>query len=229
MSQLPRSFPPRPSRSLAGKVAIVTGAGSTGDNELGNGRAIALLLAEAGASVVCADREAAPAERTAELIQGEFPGTAALAIQGNVTNEDDCRRIVNGTTARFSRLDILVNNVGIMGARGPAPDVDVSQWAQGLEVNVTSMMLMVKYAVDAMQANTPREEEGYIRGSIVNMGSAAGLQGATPSLLYPTSKGAVVNMTRAMAAHHARDGIRVNCVCPGEFLRKRVLWLCQSC
>ena len=86
----------------------------------------------------------------------------------------------------------------------------------GLEVNVTSMMLMVKFAVGAMRANAPREDEGYIRGSIVNMGSVAGLQGGTPSLLYPTSKGAVVNMTRAMAAHHARDGIRVNCVCPGE-------------
>lgn len=216
MSQLLASLPPRPSRSLAGKVAIVTGAGSTGDNELGNGRAIAILLAEGGASVVCVDREVGPAERTAEIIRSEFPGAAALTINGDVTNEDDCRRIVNGATARFNRLDILVNNVGIIGARGTAPDVDVSQWAQGLEVNVTSMMLMVKFAVGAMRANAPREDEGYIRGSIVNMGSVAGLQGGTPSLLYPTSKGAVINMTRAMAAHHARDGIRVNCVCPGE-------------
>lgn len=130
MSQLPSSFPPRPSPSLAGKVAIVTGAGSTGDNELGNGRAIAILLVEAGASVVCVDREAGPAKRTAEIIRSEFPGAAALAIQGDVTNEDDCRRIVNKTTARFNRLDVLVNNVGIIGARGTAPDVDVSQWAQ---------------------------------------------------------------------------------------------------
>lgn len=216
MSQLLPSFPPRPSRSLAGKVAIVTGAGSTGDNELGNGRAIAILLAEAGALVVCVDREASPAERTAEIIRSEFPGAATLAIHGDVTNEDDCRRIVNETTARFNRLDILVNNVGILGARGTAPDVDVFQWAQGLQVNVTSMMLMVKFSVGAMRGNAPGEDKGYIRGSIVNMGSVAGLQGGTPSLLYPTSKGAVVNMTRAMAAHHARDGIRVNCVCPGE-------------
>jgi NAD(P)-dependent dehydrogenase (short-subunit alcohol dehydrogenase family) len=69
---------------------------------------------------------------------------------------------------------------------------------------------MTKYAVPAMAKNT-----GELRGSIVNMGSVAGLKGGTPHLLYPTSKGAIVNMTRAMAAHHAADGIRVNCVCPG--------------
>ncbi|KJK86133.1 hypothetical protein H633G_10016 [Metarhizium anisopliae BRIP 53284] len=74
------------------------------------------------------------------------------------------------------------------------------------------MMLMAKYAVPAMRDNEP---EAGVRGSIVNLGSVAGLRGGTPSLLYPTSKGAVVNMTRAMAAHHAKDGVRVNCVCPG--------------
>ena len=72
------------------------------------------------------------------------------------------------------------------------------------------MVLMAKYAIPAMAKN-----DGEIKGSIVNMGSVAGLKGGTPHLLYPTAKGAVVNMTRAMAAHHAKDGIRVNCVCPG--------------
>jgi NAD(P)-dependent dehydrogenase (short-subunit alcohol dehydrogenase family) len=75
---------------------------------------------------------------------------------------------------------------------------------------VTSMVQMVKYCIPAMQRN-----DGEMKGSIINMGSVAGLKGGTPHLLYPTSKGAVVNMTRAMAAHHAPDGIRVNCVCPG--------------
>jgi NAD(P)-dependent dehydrogenase (short-subunit alcohol dehydrogenase family) len=111
---------------------------------------------------------------------------------------------------RFGRLDILVNNVGIAGAPGTAVDVDMDDWARGLEINVSSMVQMTKYAVPAMVRN-----DGEVKGSIIHMGSVAGLKGGTPHLLYPTSKGAVVNMTRAMAAHHAQDGIRVNCVCPG--------------
>ncbi|KAL1952444.1 hypothetical protein VTO42DRAFT_5391 [Malbranchea cinnamomea] len=87
----------------------------------------------------------------------------------------------------------------------------MAAWARSMDVNVASMVLMAKYAIPAMKRNTDCE----IRGSIVNMGSVAGLRGGTPHLLYPTAKGAVVNMTRAMAAHHAADGIRVNCVCPG--------------
>ncbi|RFN54019.1 hypothetical protein FIE12Z_1766 [Fusarium flagelliforme] len=86
----------------------------------------------------------------------------------------------------------------------------MASWATGLDINVSSMVLMAKYAIPAMMTNA-----GEIKGSIVNMGSVAGLKGGTPHLLYPTAKGAVVNMTRAMAAHHAPDGIRVNCVCPG--------------
>jgi NAD(P)-dependent dehydrogenase (short-subunit alcohol dehydrogenase family) len=86
----------------------------------------------------------------------------------------------------------------------------MEEWAKGLEVNVTSMVLMAKYAIPHMKKN-----KGQWKGSIVNMGSVAGIKGGTPHLLYPTTKGAVVNMTRAMAAHHAKDGIRVNCVCPG--------------
>ncbi|KAK2799884.1 hypothetical protein FQN51_006485 [Onygenales sp. PD_10] len=83
-------------------------------------------------------------------------------------------------------------------------------WAKSMEVNVASMVLMSKYAIPQMCKN-----EGEVKGSIVNMGSVAGLKGGTPHLLYPTSKGAIINMTRAMAAHHAEQGIRVNCVCPG--------------
>jgi NAD(P)-dependent dehydrogenase (short-subunit alcohol dehydrogenase family) len=204
--------PIRPSRNLAGRVALVTGAGSVED-EIGNGRAISILLAEDEASVVCVDRDLSAAERTAAIIVGEGKGDA-VAIQGDVTSEDDCRRIVDAALTRFGRLDILVNNVGSIGARGAAPEVDLADWERSLKLNVTSMMLMAKFAIPAMGRNEPGD--GNIRGSIVNMGSVAGLQGGTPSLLYPTSKGAVVNMTRAMAAQHARDGVRVNCVCPGN-------------
>ncbi|KAI2604113.1 uncharacterized protein GGS25DRAFT_525392 [Hypoxylon fragiforme] len=159
--------PPKPSRSLAGKVAIVTGAGCEGDG-LGNGRAISMLLAEDGAAVVCADLNLAWAE--------------------HVTKPTDCQKIVDAAMSRFGRIDILVNNVGVLGAKGDATAFGLDQWRRGLDINVTSMANMVKVGVPEMRKND--ESFGHIRG-------------------------AVLNMTRAIAAHHASDGIRVNCVCPG--------------
>lgn len=197
------------SASFAGKVAIVTGAGSA-DDGIGNGRATAILLAEQGASVVCVDRDADWASRTVEMIELERLGKAVACV-GDVTIAEDCQKFVQTALDQFGRLDILVNNVGIGGATGTAVEVDMEQWARSMEVNVSSMVLMAKYAIPAMVRNEGQQ----VRGSIVNMSSVAGIRGGTPHLLYPTSKGAVVNMTRAMAAHHAKDGIRVNCVCPG--------------
>ena len=190
---------------LTGKVAIVTGAGSRPGEGVGNGRAAAILLARAGARVVLADAIPEWAEETRRMIAAE--GGEAITVTADVTIPADCARIVEAATGRWGRLDALVNNVGISGPKGTAEEVDPADWAEGLLVNVTSMMLMVKYAVPAMRATGG--------GAIVNLGSVAGLTGGHPSLLYPTSKGAVVNMTRAMAVHHAKDGIRVNCVCPG--------------
>ncbi|KAF9010814.1 short-chain dehydrogenase/reductase SDR [Cyathus striatus] len=205
-------IPPRPSRSLHGRVAIVTGAGARGEG-IGNGRATSILLAESGAKVVCMDINLRWARNTVYMIEREFGAGQAVAMEGDVTIEEDCRHIVDTTLQKFGRVDILVNNVGIGGPSGTAVDMDVREWARGLEVNVTGMMLMAKYVVPAMEKNERGEIRG--KGAIVNVASVAGLLGGTPILLYPTSKGAVVNMTRAMAAHHAPSGIRVNCVCPG--------------
>jgi NAD(P)-dependent dehydrogenase (short-subunit alcohol dehydrogenase family) len=260
---LPIFLQNKPYRSLAGKVAIVTGAGTPGGpNEVGNGRATALLLAEDGASVVCVDRDLQSAERTVSMIEellsfssptnttiyekADPPSTSttkplkeqklekrkrarAIAIQADVTSSLDCKGIISTALASFGRLDILVNVVGMIGARGTAVEVDPGEWDEGMEVNVKSVMLMAKYAVPAMRRNgfvgmcgddVRREGDGgsVAAGSIVNIASVAGLRGGTPHLLYPASKGAVVNMSRAMAAHHGRDGVRVNCVCPGEFV-----------
>lgn len=191
-----------------GRVAIVTGAGCFGEG-VGNGRAISILLAQDGCNVICVDLNLDWAEKTVSLIGGDSTGEA-VAIQADVTKAEDCERIAEVALNRFGRLDILINNVGISGAPGTAEDVDMEKWAAGLNVNISSMVLTSKYAIPLMKKN-----DGEVRGSIVNMGSVAGLKGGTPHLLYPTSKGAIVNMTRAMAAHHAKDGIRVNCVCPG--------------
>lgn len=206
MSDIPNK---PPSRSLRGKVAIVTGAGCVGEG-IGNGRAISVLLADDGCNVICLDRNLEWAEATVKLANSEPNRGTAVATQGDITADADCEAAVKLAIDKFGRLDILVNNVGVSGAPGTAVEVDMEQWAKGLEINISSMVQMTKYAVPAMLKN-----EGPAKGAIVNMGSVAGLKGGTPHLLYPTSKGAVVNMTRAMAAHHAKEGIRVNCVCPG--------------
>ena len=194
-----------PTPRLADRVAIVTGAGSRADG-IGNGRATAILLAREGARVTLVDQNPDWVARTQGMIAAE--GGTARTLLADVTIAADCARIVAETTAAWGRLDILVNNVGISGPKGTAVEVDPEAWDQALRVNVTSMMLMAKYAVPAMAA-------GGHGGAIVNLASFAGLFGGHPSLLYPTSKGAVVNMTRAMATHHAPQGIRVNAVAPG--------------
>ena len=207
-------LPPRPTRSLGERVAIVAGAGSRSSG-IGNGRAAAILLVESGASVVCADVDLASAQETVDVITKEFGSDKSVAVRVDVTKSDDCRRVVDLALEKFGRLDILVNNVGIAGPPGSAVEVDEEKWKKAMDINVLGMVLMTKYAVPAMEKNENKEVGG--RGAIVNVASVAGLLGGmSPMLLYPTSKGAVVNMTRAMAAHHAGKGIRVNCVCPGE-------------
>jgi NAD(P)-dependent dehydrogenase (short-subunit alcohol dehydrogenase family) len=104
-------------------------------------------------------------------------------------------------------VDVLMNNVGVLGPRGTAVEVDPDDWDRAMAINVTSMVLMAKHCIPHMV-----EAGG---GSIVNVSSLVGLQGGHPDLLYPTSKGAVVQLTRAMAGHHGKDGIRVNCIAPG--------------
>jgi NAD(P)-dependent dehydrogenase (short-subunit alcohol dehydrogenase family) len=157
------------------------------------------------------DVNTAQAQTTAEMIQAEGHG-AALALTCDVTDETAVQAAVDEVVAKHHRIDILVNIVGIGGARGTAVSVNMDEWALGMSINVGSMVIMAKYCIPIMRRNDG--SRGY-RGAIVNMASVAGIRGGTPHLLYPTSKGAVVNMTRAMASHHAPDGIRVNCVCPG--------------
>lgn len=198
----------RPTRSLKGKVAIVTGAGALGEG-IGNGRASAVLLAEAGCSVVCVDLKIELAEHTLETIHRDGHG-GGIAVKADVTNETDCKTVIETAKSHFGRLDILVNVVGVGGATGTAVNVDMAEWAKSMEINVASMVMMAKYSIPEMLKN-----QGQWKGSIVNIASVAGIRGGNPHLLYPTSKGAIVNMTRAMAAHHGEQGIRVNCVCPG--------------
>ncbi|TFB06799.1 Glucose 1-dehydrogenase 2 [Trichoderma ghanense] len=148
----PIVLPPRPSRRLDGRVAIVTGAGSL-DDGLGNGRAISLLLASDGATVVCADQDLPSAERTVEMIVQEEG--KAVSLCADVSSEADCEKLVRAAQDMFGRLDIVVNNVGIMGAKGTAVDASAEEWTKGLSINVTAMMLMAKYAIPLMLKNQP--------------------------------------------------------------------------
>jgi NAD(P)-dependent dehydrogenase (short-subunit alcohol dehydrogenase family) len=187
---------------LAGKVAIVTGAGSRAEG-IGNGRAAAVLFAREGAKVVLVDQHPEAAEATRTLIAGE--GGEAVVFAADVTREDDCRRMVEEAVRRWGRLDILDNNVGI-GSRGSVVDIDEAEFERVMRVNVTTMMLTCRHAIPAMIAGGG--------GAIVNISSISALRprGLTA---YSASKGAVIALTRAMAIDHAGQGVRVNCIAPG--------------
>lgn len=189
---------------MEGRVALVTGAGSRGSG-IGNGRASAVLLAREGARVGLIDNVREWAVETERMIEAE--GGECLVLECDVTDPESCRAAVAGVVGKWGKLDVLVNNVGIGGPPGTAVDVDLAAWEDGIRVNVTSMMLMARHAIPEMVRTGG--------GSIVNMSSVAGLTGGHPNLLYSMTKGAVVNLTRSMAAHHGRDGIRVNAVAPG--------------
>ena len=203
---LEASAPPGgPCDDLEGKVAIVTGAGSKGEGE-GIGRATALLLARQGTRVGLIDRHedrlVATAARVAE------GGGEACAMVADVADAESCRSAVESVVARFGRVDILVNNVGIQGPSGDVTRLSLDEWDDGLRTNLSSMVYMSRHVVPHI-----RRAGG---GAIVHVGSTAGLIAAqSERLLYPTTKGALLALTRTMARQHGPDGIRVNCVVPG--------------
>lgn len=192
-------------RTLAGKTAIVTGAGTEGDG-VGIGRAIAVVLAGEGAQVCLVDREAARAEATRTQIQAL--GGEAFVTVGDVTAREDCARFVDETVQRYGRLDILVNNVGV-ATPVPLDTPDEQAWSRVLNLNLTSAMLMCRYAVPAMTRNGG--------GSIVNISSIAGIR-AHGSIAYGPSKAAMAALAREITVLHGRQGIRANTVAPGHIL-----------
>ncbi|KAF9886283.1 hypothetical protein FE257_011896 [Aspergillus nanangensis] len=197
--------PPPQAFGFAGEVAIITGAGSRMAGEIGNGRATAILLARQGAKVVLLDYNREWAEETKRMIDGE--GGISHVVQADVTDEESCKAAVAQAVEVFGTVHILVNIVGVGGAMGDATKLDLDAWDRDMRINVTSMVLMSRHVIPEMRKNG--------RGAIVNMSSVSGLLGGNPSLLYPTTKGAIIQMTRAMAAQHGQENIRVNCVCPG--------------
>jgi NAD(P)-dependent dehydrogenase (short-subunit alcohol dehydrogenase family) len=204
MTPLDEADPINVGDRVRGKVAIVTGAGSLTEG-IGNGRGIALMLARHGARVAVIDIDEAAAAMTARMITAE--GGEAMVLQADVADVTSCEATVAQVVKKWGRLDILVNNVGTSRVRGNAVDLDLDEWDRGMRINVKSMVMMTRFAVPEMTKTGG--------GSIINTASITALAGGHPNLFYPTSKAAVVHLTKTMAGQHGEDGIRVNAVAPG--------------
>lgn len=184
---------------LTGQVALVTGGTS------GIGRATAQLFAAEGAQVVITGRREAHGRKVVEEIT-EAGGKAVFICADHAALED-CSRVITELIAAFGRLDILFNNAGIV-VNGTAEATTEETWQRVLDVNVTAVWRMSRLAIPHMR------KQG--KGTIVNNASDWGLVAGEAAVAYCMSKGAVVQMTKAMAIDHAREGIRVNAVCPGD-------------
>jgi NAD(P)-dependent dehydrogenase (short-subunit alcohol dehydrogenase family) len=182
-----------------GRVAIVTGGAG------GIGRATAMALAAEGAEVAVVDLDGEAAEAVATEIRDA--GFTAVAIQADVSSEADIERVIATTVAEFGGVNVVFNNAGII-RRTTAVETTAEEWDRVFNVNVRSIFLMCKHIVPIMAAAGG--------GSIVNTGSGWGLKGGGRAISYCASKGAVVNMTRALAIDHGPQGIRVNSVNPGD-------------
>ncbi len=187
---------------LAGKVAIVTGAGSSGPG-IGNGKATAVLFAREGARVLCVDLVRERAEETVDLIRGE--GGEAIAWQADLTGMAACAATVRAALDAYGRLDVLHNNVGV-GDGARLADVTEPSFDRTMAVDVKSMLLMA-------QAAAPRLIEAG-GGSIVNVSSIAGLR-ATSLTVYAAAKAAVVGLTLSLAGQLGQHRIRANAIAPG--------------
>jgi NAD(P)-dependent dehydrogenase (short-subunit alcohol dehydrogenase family) len=203
-------------RPLEDRVALVTGASS------GIGRATALAFARAGARVVVASRNLERLEETAHRVH-ELGG-AAIAIQTDVTQADQVRRMVAQTVKVYGRLDAAFNNAGgyrlIGGKHGMTADLDEDVWDRVVGVNLKGVWLAMKYEIEPMLAQGG--------GAIVNNSSNDGLRAVPYSSPYVAAKHGVIGLTKTAAIEYAREGIRVNAVCPGWILTPPVRMLMKD-
>jgi len=192
---------------LAGKVAVVTGAGQAEGQSIGNGRATAIAFAREGAIVVLADLDETSARETAETA-----GENTSVVQADVANEDDCARLIATCLERHGRIDVLHHNVGIGTGDGWTENLDMDAWERIMRINAGSAAMLAKAVVPPM-----RDQGG---GAITHVSSIAAVCATTsalgnPPLSYKMSKAALNALTQALAQTYAGDGIRVNAIMPG--------------
>jgi NAD(P)-dependent dehydrogenase (short-subunit alcohol dehydrogenase family) len=195
---------------LAGKVALVTGAGQSEGPRIGNGRATAILFAREGARVVLMDRDPESARETERAISEEEG--EATTVAGDVSVEEDCRAAVAACLERFGTLNVVHHNVGVFEGDGWPENIELEAWERIMRVNAGGAMLIAKAAVPAM-----KEGGG---GAITNVSSIAAVVAGTkgtsnPPLGYKMSKAAMNAITQSLAQTYAADGIRVNAILPG--------------
>lgn len=188
---------------LAGKVALVTGAGSQGEG-IGTGKAISVVFAREGARVCLVDREPARAAATARMIQDA--GGESIIVSADVTDEASCATAVHATLSRWGQLDVLVNNLGVGGGGGPLSQLGPAEFDRLLNLNFRSAYLMTRAALSPLLAR---------RGNVVNIISTAGLR-AHGAGIYGPSKAALLQFTHELVVMHGRDGLRANAVAPGH-------------
>ncbi|MBI1880107.1 MAG: SDR family oxidoreductase [Chloroflexi bacterium] len=198
-------------RRLEGKVALIAGAGN------GMGRATAYLFAAEGAKVVVCARRETLIEQTARRINEH--GAAALAIQADVTEEAQARRVVEQTVATYGRLDILMNNAGMSGLNeATLVETRAEDWDSLINTNLRSIFCCSKYALPEMVKSGG--------GSIINVAAAFETR-QWVNAAYAASKGGAESLTQKMAREWFRHNIRVNCISPGSIRRSPVVWPVQ--
>ncbi|ORY90304.1 short-chain dehydrogenase/reductase SDR [Leucosporidium creatinivorum] len=202
-----------PAFDLTGRTAIITGSST------GNGRAIAISLAQAGADIVGVDLHAGQPKgfeegepHTHDLVRESY-GVKSTFIQGDVTREETWEEVKAAALQLTGRIDILVNNAGILGKVGPLHEATLAQWQLVMNVNVNAVFLGVRAVIPTMLAQEARE--GGCRGSIITIASNAAHHGAPEKAPYCASKGALVAMNRALAVDYGRQGIKCVTVSPG--------------